>query len=162
MTAPARLGAAAVQLRISGASFDDIARTLGLSSARAALTTVTRALADQTEEDSDERRRLRTETNMQLEACIASVMGKATDRNDPEHLPAVRTLVSVLDRRAKLNGLDAPTEVTVHNPTMTEIDNWVSMAVRQSMPTVVEADTDEMLGIIDAEVIEPEPADAGT
>jgi hypothetical protein len=141
-------GTAAVQLRVSGASFADIATTLGLSKPRDAVRLVSNELARQAEEDTDERDRLRRETNMQLEACIKSVYRKATNPESDEHLPAVRTLITVLDRRAKLNGLDAPTEVLVHNPTQTELDQWVAMMVEQSMPNIEEGD------IIEGEIIE--------
>lgn len=149
MTAIATQGAAAVQLRVSGASFADIAQTLGLATARAAMRVVTNELAAQFDDDGTERERLRRETNMQLEACIQSVFVKAADPTHDEHLPAVRTLVAVLDRRARLMGLDAPTEVTVHNPTQTEIDQWVATMVQHAMPGVEEDDD-----IVEGEVIE--------
>tara|TARA_R110002126_G_scaffold157135_1_gene304641 strand:+ start:500 stop:979 length:480 start_codon:yes stop_codon:yes gene_type:complete len=142
-------GAAAVQLRVSGASFQDIARTLGLSNAKAAIRIVTTELANLAEEDSDARTRLRKETNMQLDELVQSVRHKALNPADDEHLPAIRTMLAVLDRRAKLNGLDAPTELIVHNPTQTEIDNWVATMIESAMPNIEQADAESMLGIID-------------
>lgn len=148
------VGAAAVQLRVSGASFADIAMTLGLRNAKAALKAVTDELSEQGEKDEDKRERLRAETNMALDSMLQGLYDKAHDPADPEHLPAIRTAVTLLDRRARLNGLDAATEVLVHTPTQTEMDQWVASIVQRSMPTVQEADTDEMLGIIDVESVE--------
>lgn len=152
-TGLARQGPAAVQLRVSGASFQDIADTLGLSSAKAAIRLVTTELASHEEENRDARERLRAETNMALDQALQSVSGKALDPQCDEHLTALRTMMTILDRRAKLNGLDAPTELVVHNPTETEIDQWVAMQVESAMPGVEEADADELLGIVEGEVI---------
>lgn len=146
---PVRQGAAAVQLRVSGASFETIATTLGLSGgAPAALRVVTDELASHGEDSKDARERLRAETNMVLDAALHSCSGKAMNPEHDEHLVALRTLITVLDRRAKLNGLDAPTEMIVHNPTQTEIDQWVASMVQQTMP-----DVDEDDDIIEGEVI---------
>lgn len=158
MTALARQGPAAVQLRVSGASFATIADTLGLSDARAALRLVTDELAAQGEEALDARARLRAETNMALDAALDSVWTKAMDPDNDEHLTALRTMMTVLDRRAKLNGLDAPTEMIVHNPTQTEIDQWVATMVEQTMPSV-EEDDDMIEGEVITDSFET-PADA--
>ncbi len=157
--ATSSVGAAALQLRVSGASFDDVARTLGLSSAKAAIRTVTNELAARAEEDVDGRTRLRAEQSMALEELRKGVWDKATDPESDEHIPAIRTAVTIMDRQAKLHGLDAPSEVVVHTPTQTELDQWVSTMVRSTMPTVEMADPDVMLGIIEVESFESDDDD---
>jgi hypothetical protein len=130
----ARIGSAAVQLRVSGTSYSDIAVTLGLQDARMALTVVTRELALQGDGEDDARDRLRNEESARLMHLLGPVMDRATDPTDPEHLQAVRTAVTIIDRRIKLLGLDAPTEILVHTPTQTELDQWVGAMVAQAMP----------------------------
>jgi hypothetical protein len=147
---PARTGAAAVQLRVSGASYSDIALTLGLRNARTALTMVTKELALQGEGEDDARDRLRNEESARLMHLLGPVMTRASDVMDPEHLAAVRTAVTIIDRRIKLLGLDAPTEITIHTPTQTELDNWVTAMVVEAMPNAALEEPD----IIEGEVIE--------
>jgi len=137
---PVSTGAAAVQLRLSGTSYVDIAHTLGLRDARAALTLVTRELAAQADENSEDRDQLRREAAAQLDELLVGVMDKASDPYNDEHLVAVRAAVTIIDRRIKLYGLDAPTEITVHNPTATELDQWVATMVRHTMPALEEPD----------------------
>jgi hypothetical protein len=138
--APVRMGAAAVQLRVSGASYADIADTLGLANPRAALNAVTRELALQGEDDPEGRDELRRVESARLDALLQGVMSKAIDPNHDEHLVAVRTAVTIIDRRIKLYGLDAPTEMIVHTPTQTELDAWVAAMVTHTMPSIREAD----------------------
>lgn len=133
-------GAAALHLRVNGASYADIAMTLGLASARSALHVVTDELAEAGQLDTDAKERLRAEESARLEALMGSVMTKALDPEHPEHLVAVRAAVTVIDRHIKLHGLDAPSEVIVHTPTQTELENWVATMVHHTMPQLEEAD----------------------
>lgn len=154
--APARAGAAAVQLRLHGASYEDIAETLGLATARGALTLVTRELAAQSEGMDEDRDHLRRVESARLDELLVAMMGKATDGSDPEHIPAARAAMSIIDRRIKLFGLDAPTEVTIHTPTQTELDSWVAQMVSATMPPQALEEPD-ILGdedIVDAEVVD--------
>lgn len=137
---PVSTGAAAVQLRLQGTSYLDIAHLLGMRNARAALTLVTRELARQADESPEDRDHLRREAAAQLDELLVSVMEKAGDPDNDEHIVAVRAAVTIIDRRIKLFGLDAPTEVVVHNPTATELDQWVAAMVRNTMPSLVEAE----------------------
>ena len=45
---------------------------------------------------------------------------------DAGKLPAVRVALAIAERRAKMHGLDAPSEVVVHSPTVADIDAWVA------------------------------------
>jgi DNA-binding PucR family transcriptional regulator len=123
-----RAGRAAVALRLAGASFAEIADTLALPDARAARDMVEAELAAG-EQDSEQRDVLRREEAARIERLIRSVWGKAMDANNPEHLPAARAALAMVDRHARLLGLDQPTEVIVYTPTTSEIDAWVSSMV---------------------------------
>lgn len=115
---------AALALRIAGASYSEIADVLGYASVSSARLAVERSLASTiTEESREEKRRL---IARRIERLTRAVWGKATDENHPEHLAAVRTALSLVDRYAKLVGADAPTEVTVYTPTVSEMERWIA------------------------------------
>lgn len=135
---PARLGTAATHLRLVGASWSDIAETLGLSGPEEALSLVTRELArNVTEADRDV---LREEESQRLLKVLEPVMHRALDTSDPEHLAAVRTAVAVIDRRIRLMGLDAPTQIAIHTPTARELEAWVTRMAAIEVPAIEEAD----------------------
>lgn len=137
--ARARKADAAVAMRIAGASWEEIARTLGYATPRLALTATERALQRQlvTEES---REQMRAMAGARLNRLLRSVWPKAINDQDPEHLFAVTKAKEIIDRHAKLYGLDAPTEVIVHNPTLTEIEQWVAKVVSVGAPPVAEYD----------------------
>jgi len=124
-----RTGPAVTALKLAGASFSEIADSLGLSSPQEALTLY---LADlSTRVNDNDRAVLRAEANARLERLLRSTWRKATTERDPEHLAAVRVAQGLVDRIIKLNGLDAPTEIVVHSPTVSEIDQWVATVLAQ-------------------------------
>jgi hypothetical protein len=155
MTAPlpATIGSAALQLRLSGASYADIATTLGMATPRAALSAVTRELSRTSEGLVEERDEMRRIESARLDELLVGVMERATNPEDSEHLAAVRTAVTIVDRRIKLYGLDAPAEMVIHTPTQTELDQWVAQMVAVAMPKAALEEPD----ILDGEVIEDEP-----
>jgi len=81
--------------------------------------------------DPEGRERLRQEAAARLERLMRSVWSKAVNPGDPEHLPAIRVALSLVDRHIRLLGLDSPQEIVVHNPTTQEIDAWVAEMLRQ-------------------------------
>ena len=132
------MGAAAVALRVAGASFADIAVTLGLQNAHSALVQVERELASHLSHDGVEQQR--AEATLRLEALLQSVWPKAADTGDPEHLPAVRQALALVDRLIRLHGLDRPTEIVLHTPTVAELERWVASVVARETPDIIEAD----------------------
>lgn len=138
---------AAVQLALAGATWDDIALTLGYPTARTARVATERALEKQLSNVED-RKQMRKFANMRLERLLRSVWSKAIDPDHPEHLIAVTKAKELIDRHAKLYGLDAPTEVIVHSPTQHELEQWVAKVTTMVRPMVEEYD------ILEGEVIE--------
>jgi len=137
-----RSAQAATALRLAGASFNEVAETLGLAGAGEARTLVERDLAERSDDDEG-RKRLRAEEAARIERVLRGVWGKAINPEDPEHLPAARTALALIDRHARLLGLDAPQEVIVYTPTTGEIDAWVAemLNLQSALPgEVVEAD----------------------
>lgn len=146
-----RTGAAVTALALAGASMHEIAETMGLASAREAQRIYYDDLASRATDD--DRARGRVEARARLERLLRSTWRKATTERDPEHLAAVRTAAGLVDRIIKLDGLDMPTEVIVHNPSVAEIDAWVAaMLAQRTTGLPEEAD------ILDAEIVDDDAA----
>lgn len=143
-----RKAAAALELKRSGASWDDICEVLGYPTPRAALVATEQALEKQlaTPETRDY---MRTIASGRLDRLLQGVWKKAID-DDPkntEHLAAVREARGLIADYRKLHGLDAPAEYVVHSPTLAEIEQWVS---RMSAGEVTVEEDD----IFEADVVE--------
>lgn len=143
--------AAAVALRLAGASYQEIADALVLDSPNDARNAVECDLRDRANDaDLEKRELLRAQTAARLERLLRGVWGKATNPQDPEHLIAVTRALAIIDRHTKLYGLDAPAEVMVHTPTSVEIEAWVA-AVTSATATVQIAEPD--IFVIEGEVV---------
>ena len=157
MTAPQgrkKRGEAAVALRMAGASYADIANTLGYKNESTVATVVERSLAaGLTDEQRDQAREL---AGRRIERLLRAVWGKAMNEGHPEHIAAVRTARELIDRHTRLYGLDAPAEVVVHTPTTDQIEQWVTTVLAHAVPEVEEAD------VIDVEVGDDPEAASGT
>lgn len=138
----AKNAAGAVALRLAGANYAEIAETLGYHDAAVAQAAVENHLATIAAASTPEKREeLRATEGARIERLLRSVWTKATTPRDPEHLPAVRTALALIDRRIKLYGLDAPTTIAVYSPTTSEIDAWVaSMSAQQADLGIEEPD----------------------
>lgn len=145
--APTR-AAAAVALRVDGASWTDIAKVLDYSSAQRARGAVERALADETA-SPEQVEHVRWLNARRLEKILNSVMRRATNPKDPDHLQYARMAVVIIDRHLKLYGADAPQKMQVtYTPASAELQEWVMQTARQVEAAESEAD------IIDVEVVE--------
>lgn len=103
---------AGVALRLSGASFTSIAKALEYSSPTRARLAVERALASSA--DDPEGREVQINLiDRRLNRLLQSVMSKAVNPSDPEHLQYNARALAIVDRQAKLHGVDAPTKVQV-------------------------------------------------
>jgi len=141
-----RQGAAAVALRLAGASYHEIADALSIVDAAGARRMVEETLAAKSM-DPPSREMLRAEEAGRLERLLRGVWAKATDVNHPEHLASVKIAVGIIDRHIRLHGLDAPAEIIVHTPTMTEIDQWVASVTTATVGELRAMEAD----VIDAE-----------
>lgn len=146
---------AALKLRMSGVSWSDVAMTLGYPTPRQAQLAVEKALQRQLD-DPDDKQHMRGLAGVRLERLLQGIWNKAINPADPEQMVAVARARDLIDRHAKLYGLDAPTEFVVHSPTQSELEDWVLRMTGSLVPDVDEPD------IFDAEVIEDEPAILGT
>lgn len=137
---------AALQLRVAGTGFDDIATTLGYKNGNYVRGLIERALADNVDEETrDLQREL---AGRRLERLLRSVWPKANDPSHPEHLPAVREARALIDRHIRLYGLDQMPDVIIHTPGDDELLRWVSEVLSYTATKVEEAN------VVDAEVVD--------
>lgn len=144
---PKARAAAALQLRIDGAGWSDIAKVLDFDTPADARMAVEFALAQEAKstESIDQIRFLEAR---RMERILSSLMRRATNPSDPDHLAYARTAMVVIDRHAKLFGADAPQQLNVtYNPVAGQIEQWVMNMARQVHGEIQEAD------ILDVEVI---------
>lgn len=139
---------AALALRLSGASFTQIAKVVGYASAYNARSAVERVLA-QSAESPEERDQMRVLIDRRMNRLLQSVMGKATDPKNPDHLAYNARALAIIDRQAKLHGVDAPTKIQF-TPTDEHIQQYVAQ-----MTQLANADTAaEEADILDADEVE--------
>lgn len=143
---------AALSLAIGGVGWDDIAVSLGYPTGRTARVAVERALERQLATPED-RAKMRKMANARLERLLRSAWPKAINPDHPEHLAAMGKARDLIADYRKLFGLDAPTEVVVHQPDQAEIEAFVARIVTP-IP-VVEYD------IIAGEVVEDAVSEPG-
>lgn len=117
-----------IRLRREGVRYDDPRiLDLGYSDSGAARKDVIRALERNRAEEAAEVGVYRQQENERLDALLAAVWDKATTPSpvfDKDHeivdhvidLKAVDTVLKLMDRRAKLNGLDMPQRTELSGP----------------------------------------------
>jgi len=107
---PARISIAererAALVRKSGRTYDEIARTVGFADRSGAARAVQRALDATVREGADALRQLEAE---RLDALTAALWSKAIDGDER----AVDRVLAVMERRARLLGLNAPTKRSI-------------------------------------------------
>lgn len=99
----------AVKLRIAGKTFREIAEILHYNSQQAAFDAVKRTLIATAREPADELRSLELE---RLDELWQVAFGKAKEGD----LSAQQSCIRILERRARLVGLDAPQKTTYTDP----------------------------------------------
>ena len=161
---------AALALKVAGAPYSAIATELGFANALAARNAVERYLSAMvTEGDLKTQRAL---TSERLERLLRAVWPKAiqetlevetgTGKNkkkvtvlNTDQLQYVRTALMLIDRSARLHGLDAPQKLEVTRPSDDEVVGWARrMAEQAGIMGVREAED-----IMEAEVVEADSED---
>lgn len=149
-----RKAVSALSLRVAGASLDEIVRVVGFASRQEAVNAIDKALKDEFRSDPKAREKARQVADRRLESLLRSVWSKAINPDHPEQLMAVGKAKELIDRHIKLLGLDAPSQMVVHNPDAGEIERWVMQVMAQGAP---EMDDFDVLG----EVVEGEVSEDG-
>lgn len=151
---------AALALWTAGATYGDIAAQFQFRSPSVAAMAIERALAESVD-DTQDRTKLRRRMSLTLDRLLRAVMPKAINAENPEQLPAVRVALTVVERYARLNGLDAPTQVDVNIVDDEKFTTLVELAARgMGIAVPVEADIFDP-EYMDAEVVEDEEQEDG-
>ena len=139
---------AAVALRLAGADFPTIAEELGYANSTMARKAYERVLAA-SGMDMNDIAHARTLTVQRLERLLLAVWDIATDPKNDNQMVAQTRALAIIDRIARLMGLDAPQQVVVHTPEMTQVERWV----RAMAENVSTEDLAHEAEIIDAQVL---------
>lgn len=145
-----RKAKSALALKLAGATWGEIAHALGYPTERTALLAVEKAL--NAELDDTDRDTMRRFAGMRLERLLRAAWSKAIDEDNPEQMIALSKAREVIADHRRLFGLDAPTEVIVHQPTRAELEEWVARMASASGPRVIE----EEIIDVDWEDVPPE------
>lgn len=152
--------AAAVAMKIDGAGYSDIARVLEYSSAQRARRAVEEAIAAQAG-TPDQLEHVRWINSRRIERIIASIMPRATNPQDPDHLMYARMAIVTIDRHLRIWGADAPQKIDVtYSPAAGEIEKWaMEMAERFQGKPPQEGDIMQIDNVIDAEIVDDKEED---
>lgn len=141
---------AAVALFVWGASYTEIKNKLNYSSARHARIAVERALAASADSD-EERDKMRIVIGKRLNRLLGSHMSKAVDPKNPEQLAYSARVLAIIDRQAKLYGVDAPTQIQI-----TASDDHIREYVEYMMPQAREDQKAIEADILEGDILEGE------
>lgn len=136
---------AAVAMFVWGASYTDIKNKLGYSSARHARIAVERALAASADSEED-RDKMRMVISKRLNRLLGSHMSRAVDPKDAQQLAYSARVLAIIDRQAKLYGVDAPTQIQI-----TASDDHIREYVEFMMPQAREDQLAIEADILDAD-----------
>lgn len=147
--------AAAVAMKIDGAGYSDIARVLEYSSAQRARTAVEDAIAAQAG-SPEQIEHVRWVNSRRIERIIASLMARATNPKDPDHLMYARLAIVTIDRHLRIWGADAPQKIDVtYSPAAGEIEKWaMDMAAQFQGEQPQPGNIMQVENVIDAEIVE--------
>lgn len=137
-----------VNLKLAGASYTEIAQIAGYSSATKARQAVERVLAAAADSPED-REKMRVLASRRINRLLQSVMGKAVDPKDPQHLAYNARALALIDRDAKLFGVDAPTQIQI-----TPNDAYIEEYIKKVSPLAAASFAADEADILDAEVID--------
>jgi hypothetical protein len=143
---------AALALILYGASWSKAARITGYSSAFRCRAAVERVLASSANSSLD-RDHMRTITEKRLNKLLQSVMPKAIDPEDPDHLAYNARALALVDRIGRLYGVDAPQQFQI-TATDERISEYVGR-VRQLAGADMEAEEADIANA-DPDIIEGE------
>lgn len=143
-----------LELKEMALSDEAIAETLNLPSVEAVEEALVLGLSRAYRSDPNAVARTRELVNRRLERLLRAVMPKALNMEHPEQLAAHARALAVIDRHAKLYGLDAATKVDVEiTPTQREMAEFVATVVKMRQDLPQEGD---IFGVVEAEGFELE------
>lgn len=113
----------ALALRLSGASWDEVAAQVGYANGSAASRAVLARIRDTTNQAASEWRDLE---NARLERLLRGVWPRAINPQDRQQMSAVKQALDIIRAQRDLNGLDAPRRVDITTELDREIDDLLA------------------------------------
>lgn len=149
-----RKGIAAMELYIRTRSWQTAAEGAGYPTPRAARVAAERALEKEFHDSPRSQEFMRKYASKHLDLLLRSVASKTVNSAHPEHLAAIKVARELIAQQSKLLGLDAPTKLSLVDPTQDQIDEYLD----KFMPERSDVEVDFFDDIEDAEIIEDPPA----
>lgn len=150
----ARNALSILQLKEWGYSEEDIAETLNLPDVETVEAELVKGLSRIYRDDPAAVSRTRELVNRRLERLLRAVLPKALNPEHPEQLAAHARALAVIDRHARLYGLDAATKVDLEiSPSQREMAEFVATVVKMRTDLPQEGD---IFGVVEAEGFELE------
>lgn len=139
-----RKGIAAMELFIRTRSWERTAESIGYPTPRAARIAAEKALEREFRESSRSQDFMRKYAAKHLDVLMGTLAVKTSDPTHPEHLAAIKTAQGLIAQQSRLLGLDAPTRLSLIDPTEEQIEDFLNK-------TIGPRQTDEEADIFDAE-----------
>jgi hypothetical protein len=148
---PANRAASALQLRIDGASFSDIAKVLEFKDAKEAQDAVERALASEYRSPTQVEQ-VRALQSKRIDRILYSLMRRATNPKDPDHLAYANRALAAIKQQTDLEGAAAPARVDItYNPTTAQLEQWASAVTAKMHGLIEEGEIIDVEEVTDAE-----------
>jgi len=112
----------ALELRMAGATWQQVADQLGYKQKSSAQQAVRRAIERETERVADIRESYRTMQLLRLERSLRAIWPQVLQGD----LFAIDRELKLMERQAKLLGLDAPTQITITEDTKSELSQLIT------------------------------------
>lgn len=154
--------AKALQGWLSGMTYDEVAAHAGYSGKGAAVTAVKRAVTRRQTERDELADQAGTIMLDRLDMLFRAHIATAIDTNSPDRYKATDRILGIMDRIAKLQGLNAPLQVEATVRVKDELDDEIATLVRKlkdAGPADALPDTPVLDSIIDAQVIDDQGSD---
>ena len=136
---------AALELKMMGVPFHEIAKVLEFPSAGAARQAVEQAIIDSGSFEGD-KENMRALMGLQLDRWHQSIAGKIIDPRNAQQLEYMSMGLRLLERKSRLFGLDAPTKVELHAASNDEIGELIgAYQERLGIAKPVEGDPFELV-----------------
>lgn len=110
---------------MAGASYAELADLFDLPSPAAARQAIEKALVESAPDTINDRPMLVKKVSMTLDMLQRSIMMKALDGNNPDQRGYLDTVLKIVDRKAALFGLNAPSTMLIAAPGDDELRSFV-------------------------------------
>jgi hypothetical protein len=132
----------AIALRVQGLTFQQMAERMGVSTPESARRAFERGITKFSRANDDDRQKLKMEQDLRLRAMIAELWPTLvnTVSTVDEKTKVATVIVRVMERVAKLHGLDAPVKIEITDQMDIQIEALLDDIRSLPAPTIVEGE----------------------